>query len=199
MSTKQPSTTRRSRAQDPKLSTTLNPPGAPRTSAVSPLLPSASPNTNGASAGRRARPINAFWGEDPGRELQNESSKQIDEEESDAKVNVKEWYSKLKDHPESGKSTPKRSVLFETQQIMPAPGTTYYQLVIESDRVLLRDWPRQRYSQKWTRDGALNPGQKVIKTEDFIDDELKTELVYIFGQETYDMAIAAAKASLKQK
>ncbi|KAJ3197918.1 hypothetical protein HDU83_000817 [Entophlyctis luteolus] len=180
MSTKQPSTTRRSRAQDPKLSTTLNPQVAKRTSAVSPLPPSASPNTNGASAGRRARPINAFWGEDPGRELQNESSKQIDEEESDAKVNVKEWYSKLKDHPESGKSTPKRSVLFETQQIMPAPGTTYYQL-------------------KWTRDGALNPGQKVIKTEDFIDDELKTELVYIFGQETYDMAIAAAKASLKQK
>ena len=42
-----------------------------------------------------------------------------------------------------------------------APGTTYYQLLVKSkDLVILRDWPKMRMSQKWSRNGNFNPGEK---------------------------------------
>ncbi|KAJ3108636.1 hypothetical protein HDU97_000492 [Phlyctochytrium planicorne] len=83
--------------------------------------------------------------------------------------------------------------IFETQQIMPAPGQTYFQLVIENTgNVLLRDWPRQRMSQKWTRNGNLNPGCIKISVSEFLNGELKEKLVWIFGEKTYDEAINAA-------
>ncbi|KAJ3090817.1 hypothetical protein HK102_002560 [Quaeritorhiza haematococci] len=86
--------------------------------------------------------------------------------------------------------------IFETQTIAPAPGTTYYQLaVLTGDRIVLRDWPRQRMSQKWTRDGALNPGQTAFTYEDFLAGEMKEKLVWIFGEHTYQIALEKAKAA----
>ncbi|KAI8853992.1 hypothetical protein BC829DRAFT_413301 [Chytridium lagenaria] len=82
---------------------------------------------------------------------------------------------------------------YETQTMMPAPGQTYFQLVIqEGGTILLRDWPRQRLSQKWTRDGTLNPGSTQITLSEFLDGELKEKLVWIFGEKVYEEAINAA-------
>ncbi|KAJ1531139.1 hypothetical protein HK096_008048, partial [Nowakowskiella sp. JEL0078] len=80
-----------------------------------------------------------------------------------------------------------KKTLFSTQQVAPAPGTTYYQLVVqEKDSILLRDWPKQRMSQKWTRDGALNPGQVEITYSEFLDGELKEQLLWIFGEDVVE-------------
>lgn len=39
--------------------------------------------------------------------------------------------------------------LFQSQMIAPAHGTTYYQVVVnDKNEVILRDWPRQRYSER---------------------------------------------------
>ncbi|KAJ3110025.1 hypothetical protein HDU96_006967 [Phlyctochytrium bullatum] len=90
--------------------------------------------------------------------------------------------------------TPKgKTVYFETQQIMPAPGQTYFQLVIEEGgNVILRDWPRQRLSQKWTRNGYLNPGSTSMTVSEFLDGEMKEKLVWIFGEKVYEEAVNAA-------
>ncbi|KAJ3396978.1 hypothetical protein HDU92_001269 [Lobulomyces angularis] len=87
--------------------------------------------------------------------------------------------------------------LFETQQIAPAPGTTYFQLVVKDENeVLLRDWPRQRFSQKWTRNGQLNPGEVKVKIGDFVDGEMKEKLIWIFGVEIYNDALRVAKNAI---
>ncbi|KAJ1499138.1 hypothetical protein HMI55_004565, partial [Coelomomyces lativittatus] len=39
------------------------------------------------------------------------------------------------------------TTLFETQAVAPAPGQTFYQALIDKDKVILRDWPKLRYSQ----------------------------------------------------
>ncbi|KAH6568965.1 hypothetical protein BASA62_005159 [Batrachochytrium salamandrivorans] len=52
-------------------------------------------------------------------------------------------------------------------------------------RVVLRDWPRRRMSQSWSRNGMLNPSEKVLSYKEFLDGDLKDELIHIFGQEQY--------------
>ncbi|KAJ3327664.1 hypothetical protein HDU76_011367 [Blyttiomyces sp. JEL0837] len=101
------------------------------------------------------------------------------------------------DSASSSTSSLNPNTLFESQQIMPAPGQTYFQIAVEKKRVILRDWPRQRLSQKWTRDGNLNPGQLVISLKDFVDGELKEKIVWIFGEEVYENALAAAREALE--
>nr|KAJ3423034.1 hypothetical protein HK105_004020 [Polyrhizophydium stewartii] len=54
--------------------------------------------------------------------------------------------------------------------------------------VVLRDWPRKRMSQSWSRSGMLNPGQKIVSFQDFLDGELKDELTYLFGEMKYRQA-----------
>ncbi|KAJ3154130.1 hypothetical protein HK101_001685 [Irineochytrium annulatum] len=87
-------------------------------------------------------------------------------------------------------------VFYETQQISPAPGQTHFQLAIElprsnptAPRVVLRDWPRQRMSQRWTRGGSLNPGQTTMTMAEFLDGEMEEKLVWIFGKSEYDKAV----------
>ncbi|KAJ3114746.1 hypothetical protein HK100_001565 [Physocladia obscura] len=194
---------RRSRVQDPKLSITKNPQvskqrGSSPSLFVSP--PDSSPNATARNTRSSRNTVNAFWGEDGKKSSQSGSGlveEAVESSEIEAKVSVRDWYSKLNaEGPERSSVVQRRKVLFETQQIMPSPGTTYFQLVIETDRVLLRDWPRQRFSQKWTRDGSLNPGQKIIKIEDFLNKDSKAELVYIFGNEVYEKAVEVARQAL---
>ncbi|KAL2919716.1 hypothetical protein HK105_200630 [Polyrhizophydium stewartii] len=59
--------------------------------------------------------------------------------------------------------------------------------------VVLRDWPRKRMSQSWSRSGMLNPGQKIVSFQDFLDGELKDELTYLFGEMKYRQAVKAVK------
>ncbi|KAJ3298481.1 hypothetical protein BCR33DRAFT_781981 [Rhizoclosmatium globosum] len=198
----------RRRVQDPKINTTINPQLTKRssnlsvTSERSPTSPS-SPRRSALNRSRSPNAVSSFWGEDSGKKYDSQTSVAsstatlkpdwMNEEE---KANIKEWYSAQKSSVlERDSVVKRRKNLWETQQIMPAPGTTYFQLVVQSDRVLLRDWPRQRFSQKWTRDGGLNPGEKVFKTQYFIDGEDRDQLVYIFGRKLYDEAIEAAKNS----
>lgn len=101
------------------------------------------------------------------------------------------------EHQESNKRVANSKYLFETQQIAPSPGTTYYQLVVEQGQVVLNDWPRQRFSQKWSRDGALNPGKNVYTFKEFIQGENREQFVSIFGQELYDQAIEVSRKQLE--
>ncbi|TPX50308.1 hypothetical protein SeMB42_g02285 [Synchytrium endobioticum] len=85
--------------------------------------------------------------------------------------------------------------IFESQMMSPAPGTTYFQVAVMADegKVILRDWPRQRFSQKWTRDGALNPSQVTETCDNFVQGSLKEEITRIFGASTYDHVLKACE------
>ncbi|KAI8814368.1 hypothetical protein BJ742DRAFT_787276 [Cladochytrium replicatum] len=89
--------------------------------------------------------------------------------------------------------------LFETQQIAPSPSLTYFQLVVQEDRVLLRDWPRQRLSQKWTRSGTMNPGTTELSFEEFLRGELKDRLLWIFGEPLYNKCIELVFSHAEQR
>ncbi|TPX32327.1 hypothetical protein SmJEL517_g04502 [Synchytrium microbalum] len=91
--------------------------------------------------------------------------------------------------------------IFESQMMSPSPGTTYFQVAVMADegKVILRDWPRQRFSQKWTRDGALNPGQISETCENFVAGSLKDEITRIFGVETYDKVFKACENVVESK
>ncbi|KAJ3049319.1 hypothetical protein HK097_009685 [Rhizophlyctis rosea] len=127
---------------------------------------------------------------------------------------------------------PQGNVIFETQQIAPAPGQTWFQLAVLEGRgrsagdgggegelegeegheirprsgkpdptdgiVVLRDWPKKRFSQKWTRNGP-NPGERRMKYEDFLQGELEERLVYIFGRDVYDTAIRAVQHVIAER
>jgi len=79
--------------------------------------------------------------------------------------------------------------LYEIQGLEPSPGTTYHQIVVYSPlsnpksraqvarkegAVVLREWPRMRYSQKYSRDAGPNPAEVSYSYEEFLDfvDEL---------------------------
>ncbi|KAJ3034244.1 hypothetical protein HDV00_005237, partial [Rhizophlyctis rosea] len=143
-------------------------------------------------------------------------------------------YSLLDTSPEASSTNhPQGTVIFETQQIAPAPGQTWFQLAVLEGRgasgggsggeegngeegeggkeggeererpksskpdprngvVVLRDWPKKRFSQKWTRNGP-NPGERRMTYEEFLQGELEERLVYIFGRDTYDAAVRAVQ------
>ena len=65
-------------------------------------------------------------------------------------------------------------------------------------QVILRDWPRKRLSQNWTRGGAVNPSQRIVSFDEFADGELRDELKYIFGEKTYTEALQTVKNELKK-
>ncbi|ORX41314.1 hypothetical protein BCR36DRAFT_588097 [Piromyces finnis] len=82
--------------------------------------------------------------------------------------------------------------LFEIQGLEPAPGTTYHQIVVyapldnpkskaqiarKNGAVVLREWPRMRYSQKYSRDAGPNPSEVIHPYEEFLEivDELTKE------------------------
>ncbi len=74
-------------------------------------------------------------------------------------------------------------ILFESQKMGNAPSQTHYQLVVTLTEVILSDWPRKRFSQKWTREGAVNPSTKTVTHAAFLDGELKDDIKTIFGSE----------------
>jgi len=80
--------------------------------------------------------------------------------------------------------------LFEIQGLEPAPGTTYHQIVVyaplenpksknqmarKNGAVVLREWPRLRYSQKYSRDAGPNPAEISFTYDEFLEivDELQ--------------------------
>ncbi|KAJ3258294.1 hypothetical protein HK103_003775 [Boothiomyces macroporosus] len=65
--------------------------------------------------------------------------------------------------------------------------------------VILRDWPRKRMSQQWRRDGMVNPGERVISFDDFVDGEMDAQLITVFGQERYDQALQAVKKEIEKR
>jgi len=56
-----------------------------------------------------------------------------------------------------------------------------------------------RFSQKWTREGNLNPSEIVLELEDFIEREMASHLTSIFGVHRYDQLVAAAKLEVAKK
>lgn len=83
--------------------------------------------------------------------------------------------------------------LFDSQAQAPAPGTTYYQLVITpSKQVILNDWPKQRFSQKFSP--AVCPGSQTWTVKEFVDGEGSELLRRVFGENVYERALTIAKA-----
>jgi hypothetical protein len=86
---------------------------------------------------------------------------------------------------------------WEVQSLAPAPSQTLFHLGVylrnkepanaseEKCIIVLRDWPRKRGSQHWTRTSQMNPGEKVITLSAFVNAEFKQELETIFGADTY--------------
>lgn len=92
------------------------------------------------------------------------------------------------------KKPKKQGILLEMQGTAPPPNNTLYHFQIHSNnRVVLMDWPKQRLSQKWTREGGMNPNSTIVNFEDFIGGELKDELSRIFGKEFYEKAFGIVK------
>jgi hypothetical protein len=89
------------------------------------------------------------------------------------------------------------TLLLEFQALAPAPSQSFYHLSACNGRVTLRDWPRKRHSQKWTRESAMNPSEKSISFQELIQGEWKSDLVHIFGDQNYQKLIQAANASLE--
>lgn len=91
-----------------------------------------------------------------------------------------------------------KKVLYESQMIAPSPGQTYYQISVEPPHFFIREWPRARFSSKWTRDGNLNPTEQKLTLTDFlIDPDMKSKIIRIFGTETYELSIISIKEYLK--
>ncbi|KAI8822114.1 uncharacterized protein EV422DRAFT_525690 [Fimicolochytrium jonesii] len=75
--------------------------------------------------------------------------------------------------------------LFETRITAPSPSQTYWQLlVMPSGLVVLRDWPKKRFSTRWTRDGAINPGERKIPAHEVEDH--RERIISIFGEEVWE-------------
>ncbi|TPX61202.1 hypothetical protein PhCBS80983_g01294 [Powellomyces hirtus] len=75
--------------------------------------------------------------------------------------------------------------LFETHRMAPAPSQTYWQLMVLSDgHVVVRDWPRKRFSTKWTRDGEINPGEKKVPFDEMA--EWEERIRTIFGDAVWE-------------
>ncbi|KAI9224088.1 hypothetical protein BC828DRAFT_374379 [Blastocladiella britannica] len=72
--------------------------------------------------------------------------------------------------------------IFQSQTMAPAPGQTYYQVCVEETRVLLRDWPKLRYSQAMAHQIA-SPGQVSVSLEEYADDGIKDKILEVFGAE----------------
>ncbi|KAL7746913.1 hypothetical protein RI367_007733 [Sorochytrium milnesiophthora] len=97
---------------------------------------------------------------------------------------------------------PPAEYLFESQIMAPAPGTTFYQLALtRGGEVVLRDWPRPRYSQLMAKQ-VVRPGESTASfalyaaAED--DHRLATKVKAIFGQDVYDKAAAVVTDYLQQ-
>lgn len=56
-----------------------------------------------------------------------------------------------------------------------------------------------RFSQGWTREGALNPSEIVLEFEDFAQGEMASHLTSIFGVDRYNQLVAAAKEEIQKK
>ena len=56
-----------------------------------------------------------------------------------------------------------------------------------------------RFSQGWTREGALNPSEIVLEFEDFAEGEMASHLTSIFGVVRYNQLVAAAKEEIQKK
>ncbi|KAJ3189246.1 hypothetical protein HDU85_002871 [Gaertneriomyces sp. JEL0708] len=90
--------------------------------------------------------------------------------------------------------SPDVRTLFESQSLGPAPSQTYHQLRVQSDNIcILRSWPRKRLSQKWTRDGGLNPTETRCSYEEFLEGEFDQTILAVFGQETLDKVTEIVK------
>jgi hypothetical protein len=54
-------------------------------------------------------------------------------------------------------------------------------------------------SQSWTRDGVSNPSEKVIAYKEFLEGELDSTIIHVFGREKYDQFFSLAQQELKKK
>jgi hypothetical protein len=59
--------------------------------------------------------------------------------------------------------------------------------------VVVRDWPRKRMSQVWTRDSMVNPNETTISFQEFIDGELDSQLISVFGKNRYNQVLEVVK------
>jgi hypothetical protein len=53
--------------------------------------------------------------------------------------------------------------------------------------------PKQRLSQKWSRDGAMNPSETKIDFHQFLKGEISNKLEEIFGEKVYQESIVLVK------
>ncbi|KAJ3354278.1 hypothetical protein GGF32_002620 [Allomyces javanicus] len=64
-------------------------------------------------------------------------------------------------------------------------GQTFYHVTVERDqaRVVLRDWPRLRYSQAMAKQ-SVQPGQVVESFQEYLDGSIQDKIREVFGDDT---------------
>ncbi|KAJ3354281.1 hypothetical protein GGF32_002623 [Allomyces javanicus] len=62
---------------------------------------------------------------------------------------------------------------------------TFYHVTVERDqaRVVLRDWPRLRYSQAMAKQ-SVQPGQVVESFQEYLDGSIQDKIREVFGDDT---------------
>ena len=58
---------------------------------------------------------------------------------------------------------------------------------------------KNRFSQGWTREGALNPSEIVLELEDFVGGEMASHITSIFGANRYNQLVTAAQLEVQKK
>lgn len=104
-------------------------------------------------------------------------------------------------------SDPKPLLSFEA--LAPSPSQVYYQVLLipfmpvkpnqqQPGRLILRDWPRKRQSQNWSRNGALNPGERVVTFEEFINGDIDSIVQTVFGNDKFEELRRLTKIEIKR-
>lgn len=70
---------------------------------------------------------------------------------------------------------------------------------MERGCLVLREWPRKRFSQVWSRDSQMNPSEIVLELHDVVQGEMRAHLTTIFGELKYERLREAARKQLEIK
>lgn len=70
------------------------------------------------------------------------------------------------------------SVLLDIQKQAPAPSTTYFQLILKKPHLILREWPKKRFSQK----KGPEPSQKLYNRDEVLSGDCDDRVTWVFGE-----------------
>ncbi|ORZ37001.1 hypothetical protein BCR44DRAFT_65117 [Catenaria anguillulae PL171] len=96
------------------------------------------------------------------------------------------------------KPPPQTKPLFEAQCTAPAPSQTYFQVVVQDGQVILRDWPKLRFSQAIAKQ-TVTPSAVSVKWEEYKEDNLRDKIREVFGEDVDNSIVNLVSEQLRVK